>query len=79
MMLERYYQVAEFRITDEYRMQDFLTYRHRWWTDNLPVKPGFQVMFLITTEYSDASRKIYHVDVKAYRRNPLSPSVGEAA
>lgn len=78
-MLKHYYQIAEFRINDDYRMYDFLTYRHRWWTDNLPVKPGFQTMFLITTGYHDEEHLHYYVDVKAYRRNPLSPSVGEVA
>lgn len=73
-MSKYYYQVAEFRIVDGYRTQEFLTYRSKWWTDNLPVKPGFQTMFLITTEYHDKTKLLYHVDVKAYRRNDVSPS-----
>lgn len=72
-MSKYYYQVAEFRINDQYRMYDFLTYRHLWWTDNLPVKPGYQTMFSITTNYVDGHGSPSYVDVKAYRRNEYYP------
>ncbi len=78
-MLKSYYQVAEFHINNQYRMQDFLSYRKDWWTENRPVPPGLQVMFLCTTHYSNGVGSPYYVEVKAYRRNTDSPHVGKVA
>lgn len=78
-MLRHSYQVAHFTIANDYQLIDFLEHRKHWWADTHQYRPGFQTMFVLSTKWVDESNRVYHVDVKAYRRNEVNPHVGKVA